>query len=102
MISQWITHRDPALWDQPEVFRPERWANKSNIVPWSYFPFGGGSRICIGMPFAQQEGRLLLATILQSYVPELLPSTKVTLYTGITLRPRHGLVMQVQPISKIA
>ena len=92
-MSQWVLHHMPELWDDAEVFRPERWdpAEAKKIVPWAYFPFGGGPRICIGMPFAQLEAKLLLATILQSFTPQLAPDFHVELQPLITLRPKHGL-----------
>jgi cytochrome P450 len=93
MFSQWVIHRLPDIWSDPEVFRPERWnpASEQKIVPWSYFPFGGGPRICIGMPFAQIEARLLLATILQRYLPFTAPGFRVEPAPLITLRPKKGL-----------
>src|SRR5205085_423647 len=93
MFSQWVIHRLPDIWSDPEVFRPERWnpASEQKIVPWSYFPFGGGPRICIGMPFAQIEARLLLATILQQYLPFTAPGFRPEPDPLITLRPKKGL-----------
>jgi cytochrome P450 len=93
MFSQWVIHRLPDIWEDPENFRPERWdpASEQKIVPWSYFPFGGGPRICIGMPFAQIEARLLLATILQQYLPFTAPGFRVEPDPLITLRPKNGL-----------
>jgi hypothetical protein len=81
------------VWGDPEIFRPERWdpASEQKIVPWSYFPFGGGPRICIGMPFAQIEARLLLATILQQYLPFTAPGFRAEPDPLITLRPKNGL-----------
>ena len=92
-MSQWILHRMPELWGDADVFRPERWdpVEAKKMTPWSYFPFGGGPRICIGMPFAQLEAKLLLATILQHYTPQLAPGFHVELQPLITLRPKHGL-----------
>ncbi len=92
-MSQWILHRMPELWGDAEVFRPERWdpVEAKKVQPWAYFPFGGGPRICIGMPFAQLEAKLLLTTILQHYVPRLAPGFQVELQPLITLRPKHGL-----------
>ncbi len=53
--------------------------------------------ICIGMPFAQMETRLLLATILQRYVPRLAPGFPVVLQPRVTLRPRYGMKMIPEP-----
>ncbi|GAC1432555.1 MAG: cytochrome P450 [Ktedonobacteraceae bacterium] len=92
-MSQWVLHRMPELWGDAEAFRPERWdpLEAKKVPQWAYFPFGGGPRICIGMPFAQLEAKLLLTTILQHYTPQLVPGFQVELQPLITLRPRHGL-----------
>jgi len=91
IVSQWIAHHDPRWWNEPEVFHPERWQSPAARPKYSYFPFGGGSRICIGESFAWTEAILLLATIAQRWtfapmsIPELEPR--------ITLRPK-GLHMR--------
>jgi cytochrome P450 len=95
VLSQWVIHHHPDLWQDPETFRPERWdpVNGEKIQPWSYFPFGGGPRICIGMPFAQLEAKLLLATIMQRYTPRVVPGFPVVAKPRVTLRLKHGLHM---------
>ena len=102
--SQWVLHRMPELWGDAEAFRPERWnpVEAKKVQPWAYFPFGGGPRICIGMPFAQLEAKLLLVTILQYYTPQLVPGFHVELQPLITLRPKHGLkvILASSPIIK--
>lgn len=97
MFSQWVIHRLPDVWDDPDVFRPERWdpVNGQKVPQWSYFPFGGGPRICIGMPFAQLEAKLLLGTMLQRYIPLTVPGYRMELNPLITLRPKHGLPMML-------
>ena len=99
MFSQWVLHRLPDVWGDPEVFRPERWdpAHGQKAPQWAYFPFGGGSRICLGMPLAQLQIRLVLATILQHYVPRLAPGHAVVPLPLITLRLKHGLRMRLEP-----
>jgi cytochrome P450 len=49
VLPQWAVHRDPAWWDNPKVFRPERLAGDTDHSVYAYFPFGGGPRHCIGM-----------------------------------------------------
>jgi cytochrome P450 len=100
MFSQWVLHRLPDVWDDPEVFRPERWdpASAQKVPQWAYFPFGGGSRICMGMPLAQLQVRLVLATILQRYIPRRVPGHPVTALPLITLRLKHGLRVQLEPV----
>jgi cytochrome P450 len=104
MLSQWVIHRLPDIWEDPEVFRPERWdpENAQQIPPGAYFPFGGGPRICIGMPFAQLEARLILATILQHYVPQTAPGYKPELQPVITLRPKRNLHVTLMPTASNA
>lgn len=99
MFSQWVIHRLPDIWGDPGAFRPERWdpVNSQKTPPWAYFPFGGGPRICIGMPFAQLEAKLLLATILQQYTPHIEPGYQLELNPLITLRPKHGMPMILIP-----
>jgi cytochrome P450 len=103
MISQWVLHRLPDIWGDPQVFRPERWdpVYGQKVPQWAYFPFGGGSRICIGMPLAQLEIRLILATILQRYVPRLLPGHPVVPFPLITLRVKHGLHAKLEPTPQV-
>lgn len=85
IVSQWIAHHDPRWWPQPDHFKPERWAIKSDRPKYAYFPFGGGTRICIGESFAWTEAILLLATIAQRW--KFTPLTTPTLEPRITLRP---------------
>jgi cytochrome P450 len=92
-MSQWVLHRDPRFFDDPESFRPERWADglARRIPRYAYFPFGGGPRICIGNSFAQMEAVLLLATIARRYKITLTPGTVVRPFPTMTLRPDGGV-----------
>jgi cytochrome P450 len=100
-MSQWVLHRDPRFFDDPEAFRPERWADSlaKRIPRFAYFPFGGGPRICIGNSFAQMEAVLLLATIARRYQIRLVPGTTVKPFPTMTLRPDGGVkvVTEVRP-----
>jgi cytochrome P450 len=93
VFSQWIVHRDTRWWNDPETFNPDRWAVKSDRPKYAYFPFGGGSRICIGESFAWTEAILLLATIAQRW--RFTGVTAPTREPRITLRPK-GLSMRAQ------
>ncbi|KAH9394160.1 hypothetical protein TYRP_021294 [Tyrophagus putrescentiae] len=68
-VPSFAVHRNPAYYPEPEVFKPERFLaeNKHLLVPHTYIPFGIGSRNCIGMRFAYQVLRLMLATILRQF-----------------------------------
>jgi cytochrome P450 len=87
LLSQWVVHRDPRWWDQPEVFAPERWLAPASRPKYSYFPFGGGNRVCIGESFAWTEAMLLLAAIAQRWT--FAPATSPTPEPRITLRPAN-------------
>jgi cytochrome P450 len=95
VMSQYITHRDPRFFNEPNKFIPERWTNemKSNLHKFAFFPFGGGSRICMGEPLAWVEGILLLVIILRHWKMDLLPEHPIVLSPLLTLRPKNGMKM---------
>lgn len=99
VLSQFITHRHPDFWEEPEAFDPERFSpdRANERHRFAYFPFGGGPRICIGSSFAMLEAQLILATIAQHYELELVPEHPVELEPLITLRPKHGMMMTLRP-----
>ncbi len=94
-LCQYITHRHPAFWDNPEGVDPERFSPERSAgrPRWAYFPFGGGPRQCIGSAFALMEAQLVLATIAQRCRLDLVPGQRIVLDPKITLRPRDGLLM---------
>lgn len=95
-MSQYFAHRDPRWWGpDAEEFKPERWENdaQSNRPKFSYFPFGAGTRICIGEQFAWMEGVLLLAGIARHWKFRHDPTHKVEMEPLVTLRPKYGMRM---------
>ena len=86
IVSQWIAHHDPRWWDAPNAFTPERWQSPAARPKYAYFPFGAGSRICIGESFAWTEAILLLATIGQRW--RFAAGAAPGLEPRITLRPK--------------
>ncbi len=99
LMSQWITHRNPAYFPEPERFLPERWLSPEihNLPKFAYFPFGGGPRVCIGNHFAMTEAAIVLAALIQNFRFELLPGQQLILQPSITLRPAKGLRMRLHP-----
>jgi cytochrome P450 len=95
LVSQYVTHRDPRWWPEPERFDPERFAadRVGDRPKFAYFPFGAGTRVCIGEQFAWMEGTLALATIAQRWRLRLAPDQVVDTKPMITLRPRFGMRM---------
>ncbi len=102
LLSQWVTHRDPRWWPDPERFRPDRWLDGSakDRPRWAYFPFGAGLRRCIGEGFAWTEGVLALATIARRWRLVRLPERPVRLDPLITLRAKDGVWMRPEPVSR--
>jgi cytochrome P450 len=93
LISPYVVHRDPRWFPDPERFEPERWSMPDDRPKFSYVPFGGGTRVCIGERFAWMEGVLLLAAIAQKWRFKLVPGHPVETAALITLRAKHGMKM---------
>lgn len=101
-------HRDPAVWgDDATEFRPERFAdgvnragvNKDDLAAArAYVPFATGPRSCIGQGFALQEGKLVLATLLQKFSFTLAPGYKHSVNVGVTITPKYGVPMIVERV----
>ncbi|MDQ3805608.1 MAG: cytochrome P450 [Acidobacteriota bacterium] len=92
LASQYVCHRDPRHFPDPERFDPERFTPgaKAARPQFSYFPFGGGVRRCIGEGFAWTEATLILAALARRWRVRLLPGRRVETQPRITLRPGKG------------
>lgn len=97
MYSIYLTHRLKAYWDEPHCFRPERFTpeNSRGREPYTYLPFGGGPRNCIGALFGQIETKTVLARVLQK-MDLTLTHTRIHAHMGATLEPRPGVPMLVK------
>lgn len=95
IFSQWVMQRDPRFYDDPEVFRPERWLDglADRLPAGAYFPFGDGPRRCIGQGFALLEAAVVIATLARRFRFRLAPSKPVLPEPLVTLRPRHAIQM---------
>jgi cytochrome P450 len=100
LMSQYVMHHNPLYYSDPDLFYPDRWTKeaKSQLPRFSYFPFGGGIRGCVGEPFAWMEGVLLIATVCQQWKMhhDDTDHNKVELKPLITLRPKHGMRMKLE------
>jgi cytochrome P450 len=99
-ISQWVMHRHPKYFNNPEAFEPERWTEEfeKQLPRGVYIPFGDGPRVCIGKGFAQMEAVLLLATIAQRFEIDLEPGFSIVPQPSITLRPEYGIKVKLKQI----
>lgn len=95
VMSQWIMHRHPAYFENPETFDPNRWLTEraQKLPRFVYFPFGGGPRQCIGNSFAMMEAALLLATIARRFRLRAASSDPIIPVPSFTLRPKNGIHM---------
>jgi cytochrome P450 len=102
LMSQYVMHHNPRYYTDPDLFYPDRWNKelKSHLPRFSYFPFGGGIRGCIGEPFAWLEGILLIATICNQWKMHHDTTHKVELKPLITLRPKYGMRMRLEVRNK--
>jgi len=98
LVSQYVMHRDPRYYPDPERFDPGRWTEEavSSRPKYAYFPFGGGIRQCIGESMAWMEGVLVMATLAQDWRSRLLDGHPVETRPLVTLRPRHGMKMTLK------
>jgi cytochrome P450 len=97
LMSQYVMHHDARYFAEPVRFDPERWSPqlRETRPQFSYFPFGGGPRRCIGEGFAWMEGILLIAALARHWQMRLVENHPVALKPVITLRPKHGMRMIV-------
>lgn len=99
LMSPWLTQRDARWWPDPERFAPERWEDATAAAErpkFAYFPFGGGTRLCVGEQFAWTEALLVLATLAPRWAPTLATPDPVAVEAVITLRPRDGIPMRLE------
>ena len=91
-----ILHRHPDHWPNADRFEPERFAlEQKRPSPFVYFPFGAGPRQCIGNEFALMEMRLVLASFVSAFDFQLIPDQTIQPEASVTLRPKHGIKMQI-------
>jgi len=98
VVCQYAMHRDPRYFPDAERFDPERWTPEAKAARphYSYFPFGGGPRRCLGESFAMVEGVLLLASLARNWRLSLVPGHAVEVFPEHLLRAKHGMLMTVE------
>jgi cytochrome P450 len=98
-VLPYVLHRLPAFWDHPDAFDPDRFSpeRSADRPKFVYLPFGAGPRQCIGNQFALIEAQLTVATIAQTWRLRLVPGHRVEPWPLITLRPRFGMPMVIEP-----
>jgi cytochrome P450 len=99
LTSQYVVNHDPRWYPDPVRFDPERWTPEARAARprFSYFPFGGGPRLCVGESFAWVEAGLVLATLAQRWRAELVEGQTIRPRPSITLKPRGPVMMRLRP-----
>ncbi len=98
MVPIYALHRNHLLWDNPNAFRPERFADRKSIDRYAYLPFGDGPRICIGASFAIQEAVIILATLLGRFRFTPVQGKEPKPVMIITLRPEGGVWLEADEL----
>jgi cytochrome P450 len=92
-VSPFVTQRNARYFPEPLAFRPERWYD-SPSERFAYFPFGGGSKTCIGEPFARMEAILVIARIASRYSLERDDPSPVDIASAALVRPARAITMR--------
>ena len=99
LVSPWLIHRHREMWENPDVFEPERFQTESGkaSLKCAYIPFSKGPRVCIGAAFATQEAVLTLANIVRRY--EILPDEdhQPHVIGRVTIRSYNGIRIRLKP-----
>lgn len=100
-LSQYVTHRHPSFWRDPDTFDPDRFLPEhvASRPRFAYFPFGGGARSCVGAGFAMMEAQLVLAMLIQQYRLIPVSAEQVRPAAGITLRPHAAVLMRMEAVA---
>ena len=98
LYCSWASHMLPDVWDEPERFRPQRFApgEREKIPKGAYVPFGGGSRTCIGMRFGQAEIGVIGRRILERFRLEVEPGYELRIRQMPTIGPKDGMPVTVR------
>ncbi|APX12575.1 cytochrome P450 [Tateyamaria omphalii] len=97
IIPIYALHRSKLLWDDPDTFDPDRFADRKSVDRYAYMPFGDGPRICIGASFALQEAVIILATVISRFRFTPVPGKEPEPVMILTLRPEGGVWLTAEP-----
>ena len=96
-LSQWVMHRHPRWFPEPDRFDPQRFSADAVAARprFTYLPFGAGRRLCIGEEFAWMQGVSILGHVARRFRLTLAPGQSVVPEPNVTLRPRGALLMRL-------
>jgi cytochrome P450 len=93
IISPWLVHRNPKVWENPNSFIPDRFL--TGVPQLGYIPFGAGARLCIGKEMARLEGAKILSHISATWNIEAVHTSSVPIDASVTLRPVAGMPVRI-------
>lgn len=100
LAPQYVVHRDPRYWDQPDEFNPDRFSPDAKVSRprYAFYPFAGGSRQCIGEGLAWMEGTFVLALVARDWKLIPLPGSNAIpeAVPAISLRPKGGVRLHIE------
>jgi cytochrome P450 len=98
VLGTYMVHHNPRYWDHPDRFDPDRFASDraKGRAPYSYLPFGGGKRACIGSAMSQIEAALALSLFLRDFEFEYAREEPPRISLTVTLSPKQGLPLRVR------
>lgn len=101
IISQYVMHRHPKYWQDPDRFDPERFSKvrSAQRPKFVYFPFSGGPQTCLGAQLAMLQMTAIVAMVIRAYRLRLVPGHPVVPQASLTLRPRYGVQVKIAPRS---
>lgn len=100
VVSPLAAHHDPSIYPNPRRFLPDRWIDFTP-PPYTYLPYGGGPRTCVGATFAAQALRILLPMVLRRARFSLRDGARVSRLTRANiLLFKHGLPMRLEPFDR--
>ncbi|MEC7765084.1 MAG: cytochrome P450 [Pseudomonadota bacterium] len=97
LLPFYALHRSEVIWDNPNGFDPDRFADPKSIDRFAFLPFGAGPRVCLGMDFAMQEAVIVLATLLARFRFKSIAGRDPEPVMILSLRPKGGVVLDVEP-----
>ncbi len=99
-ICTYVMHHHPAYWENPEGFDPMRFSEERSAgrPEYSYLPFGGGPRRCIGNRFAMIQMQLILAAVTQNFELDLVPGAPIDVHPTVNLQPDRNFLMVVKDL----
>jgi len=97
ILPIYALQRNEILWEEPDRFKPDRFAKGAKYDRFAWLPFGDGPRVCIGAHFAMVEAQIILASLISRYTFELVPEKDPVPEMVLTLRPKGGVNLKVSP-----